>query len=127
MSLGRYAQAVGAIAATSLALLWPFAGALGERGFRAAALGTGLAVLNTLAAYALVRWSREWPTVAFFRAILGGTLVRMAVLLLAVLVALRGAGLPAAPLVACLLGHFMAFLALETATVWRPVPRPEPR
>ena len=127
MSFRRYAQVVTAIAVTSLALLWPFAGALGARGFRAAAVGTALAVANTLVAYRLVRWSQDRPTVAFFRAILGGTLVRMTALLLVVAGALRGAGLPAAPLILSLLGHFVAFLALETAVVWPAAPRPEPR
>jgi hypothetical protein len=116
-----------AVAGVSLALLWPLAGRLGAGGWAAAAWGASLAVLNTLAAYRLVLWSRDKPTVPFFRAILGGMLVRMALLLFAVAVALRAAALPAVPFVVSLLGHFAAFLALETAVVWRPSADPEAR
>lgn len=119
MSFARYAQLVTAVAGVSLALLWPFAGRMGAGGWPAAACGAALATLNTLAAYRLVRWSDGKPTVAFFRAVLGGMLVRMALLLVAVVLALRVAGLPAAPFVVSLLGHFVAFLVLETAVVSR--------
>lgn len=127
MSFARYTQVVMAVAGVSLALLWPLAGRLGAGGWAAAAWGASLAVLNTLAAYRLVLWSRDKPTVPFFRAILGGMLVRMALLLFAVAVALRAAALPAVPFVVSLLGHFAAFLALETAVVWRPSADPEAR
>ena len=119
MSFGRYAQVVTAVAGVSLASLWLLAGRLGAGGWAAAAWGAALAVLNTLAAYRLVLWSQDKPTVAFFRAILGGMLVRMTLLLLAVAVGLRAAALPALPFVVSLLGHFVAFLVLETAVVSR--------
>ena len=112
---------VGAVAGVSLALLWPLAGGLGPDAWAAAAWGAALAVLNALAAYGLVLWSQGRPTVAFFRAILGGMLVRMALLLAAVAVALRAAALPPAPFVISLLGHFVVFLVLETAVVSRTV------
>jgi len=130
VSFSRYAQVVAAVAGVSLALLWPLAGALGPAGWPAAAWGAALAVLNTLAAYWLVRWSEGKPTVWFFRAILGGMLVRMTLLLIAVAVALVAAGLPPVPFVVSLLGHFVAFLALETAVLSRPsvtAARPEAR
>ena len=119
MSFARYAQVVTAVAGVSLVLLWPLAGRMVAGAWAAAAWGAALALLNALAAYRLVLWSRGRPTVAFFRAILGGMLVRMAVLLLAVGVALRAFALPAAPFVISLLGHFVVFLALETAVVSR--------
>jgi hypothetical protein len=53
------------------------------------------------------------------KAVLGGTLVRMALLLVAVVAGIRGLGLPAAPLVAALLTLFVVFLALEIAVVSR--------
>jgi hypothetical protein len=115
------------VAAASLSLAWPFADRLGARGWAAAAVGAALAVLNTLAAYRLVVWSEGKPTVPFFRAILGGMLVRMTLLLVAVVLALRVAGLPAVPFVVSLLGHFVAFLALETAILSRPAVQPEAR
>jgi O-antigen/teichoic acid export membrane protein len=119
LSFARYAQLVAAVAGTSLALLWPLAPRLGPGGATAAAGGAALAVVNALAAYRLVLWSRDKPTVAFFRAILGGMIVRMAVLLVAVVLALRAAALPAAPFLISLLGHFVVFLVLETAVVSR--------
>ena len=119
MSFARYAQVVMAVTGASLVLLWPLAPRLGAGGWAAAAGGAALAVFNTLAAYRLVLWSRDKPTVSFFRAILGGMLVRMAVLLLAVAVVIRAGALPVVPFVISLLGHFVAFLALETAVVSR--------
>jgi len=127
VSFARYAQLVTAVAGVSLALLWPFSGRMGAGGWPAAAWGAALAVLNTLAAYRLVRWSDGKPTVAFFRAVLGGMLVRMALLLVAVVLLLRVAGLPTAPFVVSLLGHFAAFLVLETAVLSRPPGQPEGR
>jgi hypothetical protein len=127
VSFARYAQVVMAVAGVSLVLLWPLAGTLGAGGWAAAAGGAALAVLNTLAAYRLVRWSRGQPTVWFFRAILGGMLVRMAVLVVAVAVVLRAGALPAVPFVISLLGHFVAFLALETVVVSRAVAEPKTR
>ena len=129
MSFSRYAQVVTAVAGVSLALLWPLAGALGPGGWSAAGWGATLAVLNTLAAYWLVRWSERRPTVWFFRAILGGMLVRMT-LLLAAVVALLAVGLRPVPFVVSLLGHFVAFLGLETAVLARmaaPAAQPEAR
>ena len=127
MSFARYAQLVTAVAGVSLALLWPLAGRMGAGGWPAAAWGAVLAVLNSLAAYRLVRWSDGKPTVAFFRAVLGGMLARMTLLLVAVVLALRFAGLPTAPFVVSLLGHFVAFLVLETAVLSRPPVPPEAR
>ncbi len=108
-----------AVAGIGLVLLWPLSARLGAGAVTAAAGGAALAVLNTLAAYRLVLWTRDKAAVAFFRAILGGMLVRMAVLLVAVAVALRAAALPATPFVISLLGHFVVFLVLETAVVSR--------
>lgn len=119
MSFSRFAQVVLAVAGVSLALLWPLAGVLGPGGWPAAAWGALLAVLNTLAAYRLVRWSEGRSTVSFFRAILGGMLARMTLLLAAVAVVLMTGGLSPVPFVVSLLGHFVAFLALETAVVSR--------
>jgi hypothetical protein len=119
VSFSRYAQVVTAVAGASLALLWPLAAALGPGGWSAAGWGATLAVLNTLAAYWLVRWSEGRPTVWFFRAILGGMLVRMTLLLVAVAGALLAFGLPPVPFVVSLLGHFVAFVGLETAVLSR--------
>jgi hypothetical protein len=127
VSFARYAQLVTAVAGVSLALLWPLAGRMGASGWPAAAWGAALAVLNTLAAYRLVRWADGKPTVTFFRAVLGGMLARMALLLVAVVLLLRVADLPTVPFVVSLLGHFVAFLVLETAVVSRPPAQPEAR
>jgi hypothetical protein len=110
---------VAAIAVGSFAALWPVLGsrAQGTRG--AVALGTTLAGINAVAAYALVVWSSGRSNTAFFRAVLGGTLGRLAFLLAAVVIAVVGAGFPRLPLVLALLSYYVAFLALELAVVHR--------
>lgn len=120
MSLGRYILLVVGVASSALALGWP----LGlrrleavERG--AVAYGGGLALLNAIAAYSLVRWSQRRSAKALVKAVLGGTLVRMGLLLVAVVAGIRGLGLPTAPLIASLLTLFVVFLALEIAVVQR--------
>jgi hypothetical protein len=120
VSLGRYILVVVVVALSVLAAAW----LVGlrrleaiERG--AVAYGGGLALLNAIAAYALVRWSEHRSANALVKAVLGGTLVRMALLLVAVVAGIRGLGLPAAPLVAALLTLFVVFLALEIAVVSR--------
>jgi hypothetical protein len=108
------------VALSVLAAAWP----IGLRRLEAieraaAAYGAGLALLNAIAAYALVRWSQRRSAKALVKAVLGGTLVRMALLLVAVVVGIQGLGLPVAPLVAALLALFVVFLALEIAVVQR--------
>ena len=71
MSFTRYTQVVLAVVGSSLVLSWPLAGVAGGT---AVAAGAALAALNALAAYRLVVWAEGQPTVAFFRAILGGML-----------------------------------------------------
>jgi len=85
----------------------------------AVALGAALAALNTLAAYALVDWSEARSHALFIRAVLGGTVGRMLILLAAVAGAVVGLGLPRLPLVIALLAYYAAFLVLELAVVHR--------
>ena len=110
---------VGAMAAVPLAAFWPVLGTRRDGTFAAVTLGGGLAGLNAVAAYALIAWSAGRSNVAFFRAVLGGTLGRMAFLLGAVAVAILGFGLPRLPLVTALLSYYVAFLALELVVVHR--------
>ena len=116
MSLRRYSLIVTSAVALSMAALRP---ALAPDAWRAALVGALLAAANAVAAYALVAWSAGRSNTAFFRAVLGGTLGRMAVVLAAVVAAVVGLGLPRLPLVASLLGCFVAFLALELVVVHR--------
>ena len=86
---------------------------------RAVLLGAGLALANSLAAYASsVLALRQSPRV-FMGVILGGMGVRMTLLLVAVVVAVTIAGVPRVPLVLALLGHFVALLALELVALHR--------
>jgi len=116
VSLRRYSLLVVGAVALSMTALRP---ALAPDAWRAAFVGALLAAANAIAAYALVVWSAGRGNAAFFRAVLGGTLGRMAVLLAAVAAAIVGLGLPRLPLVASLLACFVAFLALELAVVHR--------
>jgi hypothetical protein len=127
VTFARYGQVVTAVAGSSLALLWPLGGALGPRGWAAVAGGALLAVLNTVAAYGLVRWTEGKSTVWFFRAILGGILLRMTLLLSAFAVGLLWARLSLVPFVVSLLGHYIVFLGLETAVLARMPTQPDAR
>ena len=75
--------------------------------------GAALATLNTLAAHGLVSWSRQRSTQAFFAAVLGGMVGRMAFMLGAVVLAVLVLGLPRLPLIVSLLAYFTLFLGLE--------------
>lgn len=75
--------------------------------------GAALATLNTLAAHGLVSWSERRSTQAFFAAVLGGMLGRMAFMLAALVLGVLVLDLPRLPLVASMLGYFTLFLVLE--------------
>lgn len=114
MSLGRYALVVLALVGGSLGLLLPLLGsALGPRGWWAALAGGALAAANTVAAYGLVVWSARRSANVFMRAVLGGMVGRMAVMLAAVVALILGLGLPKVPLAASLLSYFVLFLVIE--------------
>lgn len=118
MSFGRFAGIVGATVAATMLVALP-ALRSSEGGPTATLLGALLAAANVLLAYALVLWARERSQTAFLRAILGGMAVRMALLLLLVLVAIRVFGVAQMPFVLSLLGHSMVFLALELRVLHR--------
>ncbi len=90
---------------------------------RAFVFGAIVALLNALASMALLAWTRGRSHVAFMRALLGGMVGRMAVMLAAVAIGLLALDLPRMPLVIGLLAHFVLFLALELGIVhreWKP-------
>lgn len=124
MTLGRYALMALAIAAGTQALLWPL---LAPAGRRAALAGAGLAVANTVAAYALVQWSKSRSTNAFMGAVLGGMLGRMGVMLGAVVAAVLLLGLPEVPLAVSLLSYFVLFLVFELRVLHRTRQQPAAR
>jgi hypothetical protein len=120
VSLERYAVVVLAVVAVSLGGFWACGGAsLGPRVLPAAALGAGLAAMNSLAAYALVLWSARRSTNTFLRVVLGGMVGRMGLMLAAVVVAILVLGLPRIPLAVSLLGHFVVLLVLELTVLHR--------
>lgn len=114
MSLKRYALIVLAIVSGSLLLLLPALSGLLDAGARMAALfGAFLAALNTLLAFFLVSWSEKRSTNVFLRAVLGGMVARMALLLAAVVLGVIYLGLPKVPLAISLLSYFVLFLVFE--------------
>ena len=115
MSLGRYSSIVVAAVGLSLIALRPTL--VRPDVWHAVVVGAVLGASNAVAAYALVLWGASRSNTAFFRALLGGTLGRMAFLLAAVVVGIAVFDLPQLPLVASLVGYFFAFLALELAVV----------
>lgn len=120
MSLGRYSILVLGVALATLTLAWPLALRRLDAPARAAvAFGASVALVNTIAAHALVRWSAARSTTAFLRAVLGGMLGRMVVMLAAVVVGLLALGLPRLPLAFSLLSYFVVFLAMELTILHR--------
>ena len=114
LSLSKYTLLVTGVAVSSFLIAW----ALGLRrldaaGRWAALYGGALAVLNAVAAYFLVVWSDRRPTTVFLRAVLWGTVGRMAALLLGVAAGILTLGLPRVPLVVSLLSCFLVFLVME--------------
>ena len=120
MSLGRYALLVAAILAAGLGLAALCCGQRAAPAQRSAVVfGALLAALNTLLAYYAGLWSRDRSHRAFFVAILGGTLVRLVLMLSAVLLGVLALGLPKVPLVVSLLAFFVVFLVLELTLLHR--------
>jgi hypothetical protein len=116
VSLARYSVVVMGASGVSVAALRL---AVGAEAWRAVAAAAGLAAVNAIAAFALVTWASGRSTVAFFRAILGGTLVRMALLLGGALTAVLALGFPRLPFLLSLAAYFVGFLALEMIVVHR--------
>ncbi len=123
MSLSRYAILVLFTSGATLAAIGLVAPA--DVPVRAAILfGAALATLNTLTAHALVGWSFGRSTPAFFSAVLGGMVGRMAIMLAAVVAGVLVLGLPRLPLVIALLGYFSLFLVMELTVQHRHARRP---
>ncbi len=120
MSLARYSILVLGVAAATFALAWAVALRRADAPTRwAAAFGGALAIANTLAAHALVRWSSRRSTNAFLGAVLGGMVGRMALMLAAVVAGVLWLGLPKLPLAASLLSYFVLFLTMELSILHR--------
>jgi hypothetical protein len=120
MSVGRYAAiVVTAVTATLGAVVLGLRGRLGAADVAALVVGSAIAAANSVAAYGLVAWSAPRSTAWFFRAILGGMLVRMGFMLAAVLAGVLLLGMPRLPFVFSLLGYFVALLVFELAVVAR--------
>jgi hypothetical protein len=120
VSLGRYSILVLGVAFATLALAWPLAlRRLDAPGRAAVGFGASVALANTIAAHALVCWSAGRSTTAFLRAVLGGMLGRMVLMLAAVLAGLLALGLPRLPLAFSLLSYFVVFLAMELTILHR--------
>lgn len=129
MSLKRYALIVLAIVSGSLLLLLPALSGVLDAGAQMAALfGALLAALNTLLAFFLVSWSEKRSTNVFLRAVLGGMVARMALMLGAVVLGVIYLGLPKLPLAISLLGYFVLFLVFELRILHtRTTPEAQPR
>ncbi len=120
MSVGRYSFLVLGVAGATLGPAWLLiVRRLDDPARAAVAYGAALAILNTIAAHGLLRWSAGRSTSAFLRAVLGGMVGRMALLLAAVVAGLLAFGLPRLPLVVALLAYFVVFLALELSILHR--------
>jgi hypothetical protein len=114
VSLIRYSVLVLGIVLATFALAWAAALGRADGPTRwAAAFGAAVAIANTIAAHALVRWSYRRSTNAFLGAVLGGMVGRMGLMLAAVVAGVVWLGLPKLPLVGSLLPYFVLFLVVE--------------
>jgi hypothetical protein len=128
LSLLRYSTLVLAVAAATFAIAWGGALRRADTSVRwAVAFGAGLAVVNTVAAHALVLWSARRSTNTFLAAVLGGMVGRMAVLLAAVVSGVLLLGLPKLPLAVSLLSYFIVFLVMELSILHRRTSTVPPR
>ena len=124
MSLKRYSILVLVVAAatlSALSLVVPETAARAAVGF-----GAALAVLNTLAAHALVLGSQGRSTRAFLGLVLGGMVGRLALMLAAVVLGVLALGLPRLPLVVSLLAYFALFMVMELTLQHRSAGRAVP-
>jgi len=114
VSLIRYSVLVLGIALATFALAWAAALRRADGPTRwAATFGASVALVNTIAAHALVRWSYRRSAKAFLGAVLGGMVGRMGLMLAAVVAGVLWLGLPKVPLAAALLPYFVLFLVVE--------------
>jgi hypothetical protein len=116
LSIKRYALIVLGVVAATLAAAWP---AVPADARAAVLLGAALAAGNTILAYFLTVWSIARSANVFLGVVLGGMVARMVMMLLAVVAAVLGLGLPALPLAICLLAYFVAFLGFELTVLHR--------
>jgi len=120
LSLLRYSTLVLAVATATFAIAWEGMLRRADAPVRGAvAFGAGLAVINTVAAHALVRWSSSRTGNAFLGVVLGGMVGRMAVMLAAVASGVLLMGLPKVPLAVSLLSYFLLFLFMELSILQR--------
>jgi hypothetical protein len=125
VSLGRYSIVVFGVAFATLALSWPLVlRRLDVPSRTAVGFGASVALLNTIVAHALVCWSAGRSTTVFLRAVLGGMVGRMALMLAAVVAGLLLLGLPRLPLAFSLLCYFVVFLAMELSILHRQTSAP---
>jgi hypothetical protein len=118
VSFGRYALIVSGLVVGSLAVVVRLP-SLDASSRGAVALGGIIAGLNSLAAYGLVLWAAPRSTVAFMRAILGGMVGRMALVLGAVVAAMLVLDIPRLPFTVSLLTYFVLLLVFELSVVHR--------
>jgi len=120
LTLGKYTMLVLGVVAVASAVAFPVVLRELDAPARAAvAYGTALAALNTLAAHGLVVWSEGRSTQAFLRAVLGGMLARLVLVLAAVVAGILALGLPKVPLALALLSFFVLFLIMELSILHR--------
>ncbi|HTX17591.1 MAG TPA: hypothetical protein VMG34_02935 [Bacteroidota bacterium] len=80
---------------------------------KACIAGSLISLANALAGYAAIEYAIDKSYTVFLRTVLGGTGVRMFVMLAALLVLIKVFGFDAAALVVSLLGLYILFLILE--------------
>lgn len=89
------------------------------------ALGGGLGLVNAVASFLLYRHARARPDPEFFKFVLGGMGIRMAVVLVVAALAIWRAPIDAFAFLAALLGIFVVGLAVDIAYMLRRPAEPQ--
>jgi hypothetical protein len=118
VTLGRYTLLVSGIVGSSLPPAMWLAG-VGPDGRRAMGFGGGVALVNAVAAHALVEWAVRRSPQVFLATVLFGMVGRMAAMLGLVVAGILALGLPRLPLAFTLLAYFVLFLVFEIAVLQR--------
>jgi hypothetical protein len=118
VTLGRYALLACGIVGATLPLTMLAFGADAD-GRRAMGYGSVVALVNALAAHALVQWAVRRSPQVFLATVLFGMVGRMAAMLGLVVAGILALRLPRLPLAFTLLAYFVLFLVFEIGVLHR--------
>jgi hypothetical protein len=119
--LGFPGQVGAVLVASVIVLAYPLWQMDSREIVTAVATGAVMATVNALAGYRALRYAQGKSYTKFLKVVLGGTGIRMAVLLGALVALIKLAGMHPVALTVSLLGYYAVFLVLEILAIQRNV------